>query len=286
MTGHCSRRRGTTHGMDEVPRPEYSRDDVTTGVVHFGVGGFHRAHMAMYHDRLMNEGKALDWGICGVGVMEADARMRDVLREQDGRYTLVVKHSDGSWDARTIGSLVEYLYAPDDPEAVIEKLAAPETRIVSLTVTEGGYNLDDTTGEFVEDDPAVAHDLESGEPPRTVFGLVTEALARRRERGVEPFTVMSCDNLQGNGRLARTAFTAFARLRDAELGEWMAENVRFPNAMVDRITPGTTAEEAEGLRSALGAAPRGRGVGEPFPQGVRGDGFGAGRPPYEDVGVQ
>ena len=141
--------------MDEVPSPQYSREDVTTGVVHFGVGGFHRAHMAMYHDRLMNEGKALDWGICGVGVMEADAKMRDVLRDQDGRYTLVVKHSDGSWDARTIGSLVEYLYAPDDPEAVLEKLAAPETRIVSLTVTEGGYNLDDTTGEFVEDDPAV-----------------------------------------------------------------------------------------------------------------------------------
>ena len=93
--------------MDEVPSPEYSREDVTTGVVHFGVGGFHRAHMAMYHDRLMNEGKALDWGICGVGVMEADVKMRDVLREQDGRYTLVVKHSDGSWDARTIGSLVE-----------------------------------------------------------------------------------------------------------------------------------------------------------------------------------
>ena len=154
--------------------------------------------------------------------------MRDVLREQDGRYTLVVKHSDGSWDARTIGSLVEYLYAPDDPEAVLEKLAAPETRIVSLTVTEGGYNLDDTTGEFVEDDPAVAADLEADGPPKTVFGLVTEALRRRREREIEPFTVMSCDNLQGNGKLARTAFTAFARLRDAELGDWIARERAVP----------------------------------------------------------
>src|SRR3954454_18075603 len=202
-----------TPALSQVPEPQYARDDVIAGVVHFGVGGFHRAHMAMYHDRLMNEGKALEWGICGVGVMEADARMRDVLAAQDGRYTLVVKHSDGSWDARTIGSLVEYLYAPDDPEAVVEKLAAPETRIVSLTVTEGGYNLDDTTGEFVEDDPAVVADLHADRPPMTFCVLLTESLRRRRERNIEPFTLMSCDNRQGNGRLAGTAFTAFARLR-------------------------------------------------------------------------
>jgi mannitol 2-dehydrogenase len=270
----------------DVPGPSYSRGDLTTGVVHFGVGGFHRAHMAMYHDRLMNEGKALDWGICGVGVMEADARMRDALAAQDHRYTLVVKHSDGSWDARTIGSIAEYLYAPDDPEAVIEKLAAPETRIVSLTVTEGGYNLDDTTGEFVEDDPAVVHDLESGEPPKTVFGLVSEALARRRERGIDPFTVMSCDNLQGNGKLARGAFTAFARLRDPELGEWMERNVAFPNAMVDRITPATTEEDIEQVRERFGIDDRWPVVCEPFTQWVLEDAFGAGRPPYEDVGVQ
>jgi mannitol 2-dehydrogenase len=272
--------------MSDVPQPQYARADLTTGVVHFGVGGFHRAHMAMYHDRLMNEGKALDWGICGVGVMEADARMRDALTAQDCRYTLVLKHSDGSWDARTIGSIAEYLFAPDDPEAVIEKLAAPETRIVSLTVTEGGYNLDDTTGEFVEDDPAVQHDLQAGEAPKTVFGLVTEAVVRRRERGVDPFTVMSCDNLQGNGRLARTAFTAFARLRDAELGEWMERNVPFPNAMVDRITPGTTEDDIAQVRERFGVEDRWPVVAEPFTQWVLEDAFGAGRPPYEDVGVQ
>jgi mannitol 2-dehydrogenase len=272
--------------MGEVPGPQYSREDVTTGVVHFGVGGFHRAHMAAYHDRLMNEGKALDWGICGVGVMEADARMRDVLAEQDGRYTLVVKHSDGSWDARTIGSLVEYLYAPDDPEAVIEKLAAPETRIVSLTVTEGGYNLDDTTGEFVEDDPRVAADLEEGATPKTVFGLVTEALRRRRERDIVPFTIMSCDNLQGNGRLARTAFTAFARLRDQELGDWIAEHLHFPNAMVDHITPATTEEDVEEVHERFGVEDRWPVVCEPFWQWVLEERFNDGRPPYEDVGVQ
>jgi mannitol 2-dehydrogenase len=272
--------------MSDVARPEYDRDRVTTGVVHFGVGGFHRAHEAMFHDRLMNEGKALDWGICGVGVMPADEKMRDVMRAQDGVYTLVEKHADGSLEARVIGSITEYLFAPDDPEAVIEKLAAPETRIVSLTVTEGGYNLDDTTGEFDAEDPGVAHDLEPDATPKTVFGLVIEALRRRREREIVPFTVMSCDNLQGNGRLARTAFTAFARLRDPELSDWIEREVRFPNGMVDRITPATTEEDIEEVNERFDVEDRWPVVCEPFIQWVLEDSFTAGRPPYEDVGVQ
>jgi mannitol 2-dehydrogenase len=272
--------------MTDVARPGYDRDDVTTGVVHFGVGGFHRAHQALFHDRLMNEGKALDWGICGVGVMPADERMRDVMRDQNGLYTLVEKHADGSLDARVIGSITEYLFAPDDPEAVVEKLADPATRIVSLTVTEGGYNLDDTTGEFVEDDPGVAHDLEPGATPKTVFGLVTEALRRRREREITPFTVMSCDNLQGNGTLARTAFTAFARLREQELGDWIEREVRFPNGMVDRITPATTDEDIEEVNRRFDVEDRWPVVCEPFIQWALEDAFSAGRPPYEEVGVQ
>jgi mannitol 2-dehydrogenase len=271
--------------MSEVAGPSYDRDQVTTGVVHFGVGGFHRAHEALFHDRMMNEGEALDWGICGVGVMEADERMRDVLTAQDGRYTLVEKHSDGSWDARTIGSVVEYLYAPDDPEAVIEKLADPQTRIVSLTITEGGYNLDGE-GEFDADDDAVAHDIEGSEAPKTVFGLVTEALARRRERDIAPFTVMSCDNLEGNGSLARKAFTAFAHLRDPALGDWIEREVHFPNSMVDRITPATTEEDIAEVRERFGVEDRWPVVCEPFIQWVLEDAFSDGRPPYEDVGVQ
>ena len=272
--------------MPDVAGPQYDRDSVSTGVVHFGVGGFHRAHQALFHDRLMNEGKALDWGICGVGVMEADQRMRDVMHDQDGLYTLVEKHADGSLDPRVIGSITEYLYAPDDPEAVIEKLADPATRIVSLTVTEGGYNLDDGTGEFVEDDPQVAHDLEHGATPKTVFGLVTEGLRRRRERELPPFTVMSCDNLQGNGTLARTAFTAFARLRDAELGDWIEQEVRFPNGMVDRITPATTDDDIEEVNERFDVEDAWPVVCEPFIQWVLEDSFSAGRPPYEDAGVQ
>jgi mannitol 2-dehydrogenase len=268
-----------------VPGPAYDRSRVTTGVVHFGVGGFHRAHQAAYHDRLMNDGKALDWGICGVGVMPADRRMKEALDAQDGLYTLVVKHADGTYEPRVIGAITEYLFAPDDPEAVIERLAVPETRIVSLTVTEGGYGIDPVSGEF---DPVgdVAADLESGASPRTTFGLITAALRRRRERGVTPFTVMSCDNLQGNGALSRLAFTTFARLCDEELGDWVEREVRFPNSMVDRITPQTTDEDRAELRERFGIDDRWPVVCEPFTQWVLEDAFSLGRPPYEDAGVQ
>src|SRR3954452_23629870 len=222
---------------DAVPVPEYDRDRLSTGIVHFGVGGFHRAHQAMYLDRLMNEGKALDWAICGVGVMPADRRMQQVMDAQDGLYTLVVKAPDGTLSARVIGAVNEYLFAPDDPWAVVEKMASPAIRIVSLTVTEGGYNINAVTGEFVTDNPDVQHDLQPGIAPKTTFGLITAALARRRERGVPPFTIMSCDNIQSNGHAARRSFVAFAGLVDPELGRYVQYNVAFPNSMVDRITP-------------------------------------------------
>jgi mannitol 2-dehydrogenase len=269
-----------------VPVPSYDRSQVTAGIVHIGVGGFHRAHEAMYLDRLMNEGKALDWGIAGVGVMPFDRRIADVLTAQDGLYTLVVKHPDGSFEPRVIGSIVEFLYAPDDPEAVIEKMAAESTRIVSLTVTEGGYNIHAVTGEFDLANPDVQHDLAPDAVPKTSFGLVTEALRRRRERGVAPFTVMSCDNLQGNGHLSQRVFTAFARARDPELGEWVEREVRFPNSMVDRITPVTTDEDRAQLAERFGIADGWPVVCEPFTQWALEDSFAAGRPPLEDAGVQ
>jgi mannitol 2-dehydrogenase len=271
---------------DSVATPAYDRDRVTTGVVHFGVGGFHRAHQAMYHDRLMNEGKALDWGICGVGVMPADRRMKDVLHAQDGLYTLVVKHPDGTYEARVIGAITDYLFAPDDPEAVIERMAAEATRIVSLTVTEGGYNVDDVTGEFDDANPDVLRDLEPGATPRSAFALITEALSRRRQRGLAPFTIMSCDNLQGNGHLSQMVFTAFARMRDPGLGDWVAGEVPFPNSMVDRITPVTTDADRAEVRARFGIDDMWPVVCEPYAQWVLEDRFSIGRPPYEDAGVQ
>ena len=265
--------------------PHYDRSAVRPGIVHVGVGGFHRAHQAMYIDRLMNKGEAMDWGICGVGLLPKDERMRDVMSAQDGLYTLVVKHPDGKWEPRVIGSIVEYLYAPDDPDAVIEKMADPSIRIVSLTVTEGGYNIDHFTHQFDLTFPPVAADLHS-DRPATVFGLVTAALARRSERGVAPFTIVSCDNVSSNGHVARTAFTAFARATRPDLADWMDSHVRFPNSMVDRITPQTTDEDRAEIAERFGIDDGWPVVAEPFAQWVLEDDFSEGRPRYEEVGVQ
>ncbi|HJY43276.1 MAG TPA: mannitol dehydrogenase family protein [Propionibacteriaceae bacterium] len=273
-------------GSLSVPVPSYDRSKVKVGIVHFGVGGFHRAHQAMYLDQLMERGKALDWGICGVGVMPFDLKMKEALQSQDCLYTLVEKAPDGSWKPQVIGSIVQYLYAPDDPDAVIEKMADPATRIVSLTITEGGYNFHPVTGKFDDTNPAVQADLAPGAVPATTFGLITEALVRRRSRGIEPFTVMSCDNIQGNGHMAQEVFTAFARLRDPELGEWVASNVRFPNSMVDRITPVTTDEDRAQVRERFDIEDAWPVVCEPFTQWALEDDFSAGRPPLEEVGVQ
>ena len=273
-------------GSLSIPVPSYDRSQVKVGIVHFGVGGFHRAHQAMYLDQLMEQGKALDWGICGVGVMPFDLKMKEAMQSQDCLYTLVLKASDGTWDPRIVGSIVQYLYAPDDPEAVIERMADPSTRIVSLTVTEGGYNFHPATGEFDETNPDVQADLAPGAVPATTFGLVTEALVRRRSRGIEPFTVMSCDNILGNGHMAEKVFTAFARLRDPELGEWVASNVRFPNSMVDRITPVTTDEDRAQISERFGVEDAWPVVSEPFTQWALEENFTSGRPPFEEVGVQ
>ncbi|MBS9404509.1 mannitol dehydrogenase family protein [Halomonas sp. TRM85114] len=270
----------------EVAVPDYDRAAVTPGIVHFGVGGFHRAHQAMYLDDLMNRGEALDWGIVGIGVMPGDHRMQEALAAQDHLYTLVVKHPDGRYEPRVIGSMVDYRFAPEDPEAVIETLAGPAIRIVSLTVTEGGYNFHPVTGEFDLDNPDVRHDLAHPAAPKTTFGLITEALSRRRERGLAPFTVMSCDNIQGNGEVAHRMFTAFALARDGELADWIEAEVAFPNSMVDRITPVTAATDIEELSRRFGVDDTWPVVCEPFTQWVLEDRFVAGRPAFEDVGVQ
>jgi len=169
----------------------------------------------MYLDKLMNDGKALDWGIVGVGVLPHDKHMAEVMAAQDHLYTLVVKYPDGTLEPRVIGSIVGYLFAPDDPEAVLARLTDPATRIVSLTITEGGYHVNQVTGELDASDPGLAADLEPGALPGSAFGFIIEALARRRAAGVAPFTVMSCDNIPGNGHVARKMLASFARLKDA-----------------------------------------------------------------------
>ncbi len=270
----------------EVSVPTYDRSEVTTGIVHFGVGGFHRAHQAMYLDTLMNEGSALDWGITGVGLLPGDKRMAEVLHRQDCLYTLVVKDADGTMHPRVIGSIVDYLFAPDDPEAVLGLMADPATRIVSLTITEGGYLVNQSTGEFDAEDPSIQDDLEDGAVPSTAFGFIIEALRRRREAGVEPFTVMSCDNIAGNGEVAHKMIGAFARLKNADLAEWLEAEVCFPNSMVDRITPVTTDDDRSELTEQFGVEDGWPVVCEPFAQWALEDTFPAGRPPLDEAGVQ
>jgi len=265
----------------EVVLPAYDREGLTAGIMHFGVGGFHRAHQALMIDDLLGQGLARDWAICGVGVMPSDVHMRDALLEQNGLYTLVVKHPDGRLEARVIGSIIDYMYAPDDVEAVIERLASREIKIVSLTVTEGGYNIHPVSGAFVLDSAPVAADLTPGAVPATVFGIVVEALRRRRDRGIVAFTVMSCDNLQDNGGVARRAFVAFATAKDADLGDWIAASVAFPSSMVDRITPVTTDADRTLIADTFGLADRWPVVCEPFLQWVLEDHFTDSRPAYE-----
>lgn len=269
-----------------VPLPSYDRTAASVGIVHFGFGNFHRSHQAVYLDRLMERGHDLDWGICGVGVLAQDAAMRDAMRAQDCLFTLVVRHPDGSLEPRIVGSVLEYLYAPDDAARVLDRLGDPAARIVSLTVTEGGYLRNAATGEFDADHPWVRHDVQQPGAPRTAFAFIVEGLRRRRAAGVAPFTVLSCDNLQGNGEVTRQTVTAFARLVDPELAGWIEAEVSFPNCMVDRITPATTDADREVLASRFGIRDRWPVPAEPFTQWIVEDRFPLGRPALEEVDVQ
>src|SRR5699024_2531222 len=270
-----------------VVGPDYDRSQVSAGVVHFGVGGFHRAHQALYIDKLMRQGDAMDFGIIGMGVMPSDVRMRDALKGQDCLYTLTEKTPDGQHSSRVIGSIIDYIYAPEDPAAAVSVLADAAIKIVSLTVTEGGYNFDHVRGEFNFDNRHVAADiadLKAGKTDelRTFYGLITAGLIARRAAGTVPFTVMSCDNIQGNGEMAHRMFLSFAGAIDAELAQWIDTHVPFPNSMVDRITP----ETPDADRAELPYDDAWPVVCEDFTQWVLEDNFAAGRPAFDKVGVE
>ncbi|MFI8692359.1 mannitol dehydrogenase family protein [Stutzerimonas kunmingensis] len=270
-----------------IARPDYRLAEVTTGIAHIGVGGFHRAHQAAYTDALMNTGEGLEWGICGIGTRAEERAMRDALAAQDYLYTLVELDDRPDTEVRVIGSIRDMLLVGEDgSEAVVARLADPTIRIVSLTITEGGYCMDDSTGEFNAKLPHIQHDLENPRTPISVFGLLCAALAKRRGQGLPAFTVMSCDNLPHNGDVTRKATLAFAGLVDADLAGWIERNVSFPNAMVDRITPMTSAAHRQDLERQHGLDDAWPVVCEPFVQWVLEDRFVAGRPAWEKVGVQ
>jgi len=269
----------------DLRTPSYDRSQVREGIVHLGVGGFHRAHQALYIERILEELGEKEWGICGVGIMPHDSKMREALTSQQCLYTLVEK-GDGEEAGRVIGAMKSYLYAPKNPEKVFEKLASPETKIVSLTVTEGGYYFDQGTGELLLTHPEVAHDLANPKTPHTIYGYLVEGLARRRAAGVTPFTVLSCDNIQANGEVTKRLLVSYALKKDAELARWIEENVAFPNSMVDRITPITTPEDIEFITQRFGVKDQWPVVCEPFIQWVVEDKFCNGRPSFEKVGVE
>ncbi|WP_299842180.1 mannitol dehydrogenase family protein [uncultured Paracoccus sp.] len=264
--------------------PAYDRQSLSGGMLHFGVGNFHRAHQAVYLDRLMNTGLGLDFAIIGAGVMPGDQRMRDTLAGQDNLYTVVEQSAETS-QPRVIGPMIDYI-APGNSAQVIAQLADPAIRIASLTITEGGYFIDANTGHFDPTHPAIAADGANPDAPKTVFGLLVAGLKARRAAGHPPFTVMCCDNIPHNGSVTREAVVETARLSDPELALWIKGNVAFPNGMVDRITPATSDRERAMVRDEFGIADDAPVFCEDFMQWVLEDNFPAGRPPLEEAGVE
>jgi len=264
--------------------PGYDRSALSAGIVHFGVSNFHRAHQAVYLDSLFNSGGDHSWAIIGTGVLPSDEKMRRILAGQDF-LTTVVEQSASRSAARVTGAMIDFL-SPNDPAAVIRTLADPAIRIVSLTITEGGYFIDPASGVFDAGNPQIVADGATPENPKTVFGLIVAGLKRRREAGIEPFTVMSCDNIPHNGVVTRNAVAGLAKRSDPEFSRWILDRVAFPNGMVDRITPATGDRERKILARDFGIEDNWPVFCEDFTQWVLEDNFPAGRPALERVGVQ
>ncbi len=262
--------------------PSYRREDLSPGIVHFGVGNFHRAHQALYLDKLFSLGEGHDWAIVGAGVRASDAEMRQKLMGQDLLTTLVERDAFGQ-KARVIGSMIDFV-AVGDTEALLRWLSDPRIRIVTLTITEGGYYLD-SDSRFDAGHPEIVADAAQLNRPKTVFGFIAEGLRLRRAAGIAPFTVLSCDNLPGNGHIARAAVVGLAREADAELAEWIDTQVAFPNSMVDRITPATGEAERQLVRDDYGIEDAWPVTCETFTQWVVEDVFPTGRPALEKVGA-
>ena len=268
----------------KVGRPDYDRSGLKAGILHFGLGNFHRAHQAVYLDELFNSGRDHDWALIGAGVFEFEKPGWQRLKDQDW-LTTVVEQDSGHMEARVTGIMIDFL-VPGDSAAIVARLADPAIRIVSLTITEGGYFIDPASGKFNPKHPDIISDAANIKSPKTVFGLILAGLIRRREDGLAPFTVMSCDNIPHNGHVTSDGVVGLAKLVDPALAAWVEANVAFPNGMVDRITPATTDRERTILKEQFGVEDSWPVFCEPFKQWVLEDNFPAGRPALEKVGVQ
>ncbi|MCR9213683.1 MAG: mannitol dehydrogenase family protein [Proteobacteria bacterium] len=266
-----------------VSLPVYERSSVSPGILHIGVGNFHRAHQAVYLDNLFAKGLDLDWGIMGAGVMPYDTKMRKLLAQQDWLSTVIELDPNG-YNARVVGAMIAY--ADVSGASLVQALSKPEIRIVSMTITEGGYFLEQGSGSFNSDHPDIIADAVSTEPPRTVFGALVKALAIRRAKGIAPFTIMSCDNVPENGHVTRQAVLGLAEMVSGSLASWILENVSFPSGMVDCITPATGDRERQMAYDRFGIEDEGLVVCEPYRHWVLEDSFIEGRPALEEVGVK
>jgi len=267
----------------QVDTPRYDRWKLKPGIVHIGVGNFHRAHQAWYLHRLMQQGEAHDWAIIGAGVRPYDGQMRTRLLAQDCLTTLIALEPDGV-SAEVIGPMVDYVPVDVGNGSLIRQMSDPAIRIVSLTVTEGGYYIDPVTKGFDATHPDIQHDAACPDRPMTAFGAMVAAYKRRREAGLLPFTGLSCDNLQGNGSILRQTVTGLARLSDPDLADWIEAEASFPNSMVDCIVPATGPAELK-LAESLGVRDMAPVTHEMFRQWVVEDKFCAGRPDWDKVGA-
>lgn len=266
-----------------VAVPRYDRSRVTPGILHIGVGNFHRAHQGVYLDRLFNKNLDHDWGIIGAGIMPYDANKREQLASQDWLSTVIELDPRG-YTARVCGSMIDFVEVSS--QSLIQALTKPEIRIVSMTVTEGGYFVDPRTGGFNAEHPQILADVKNPDDPQTVFGALVAALKIRNSKGIAPFTVMSCDNVPHNGVVTKRAVVGLAKLIAPELSAWIDDNVAFPNSMVDCITPATADRERKMAAEKFGIDDPSVVVCEPFRQWVLEDWFPQGRPAFEEVGVE
>ncbi len=265
-----------------VRQPGYDRTACGVGIVHLGIGAFHRAHQAVYTDDVLSKSQG-DWAICGVSLRQRSVQAQ--LDPQGGLYCVVER--DGAGDAcRIIGAVTETLFAPDDPAALVARMADPRIRIVSLTVTEKGYCHDPASGQLKLEDPGIAQDLKNPATPSTAIGFLVAALSVRWRAGHAPFTVMSCDNLPHNGKMLAGLVQTYAHQLDPSLAGWIGREGAFPSTMVDRIVPATTDEDRAAIELQLGLQDEGGVVCEPFRQWVIEDRFTQGRPAWEDAGAQ
>jgi mannitol 2-dehydrogenase len=271
---------------EDIDTPTYDRDKIKTSIIHIGVTDSHRAHQAHYLHKLIENYNELNYGICGVDLLDSDRKIYNILKDQDGLYTLMVKDASGSHQNKIIGSIVEYLYGPENPLAVIERMAKSDIKIISLTIAEDGYHLNEVTGEFNINHPEVEEDTLNKFNPKTVYGYLTQAFKLRKKRGLPGCTILSCDNIKSNGDTIKKSFFEYVRKNEPELLPWIINNTSFPNSMVDRITTVTNSKDIDYLKKGFATYDQWPVVCESFTDWIIEDDFLFEKPNWEKVGVR